>query len=267
MGGGLSRLPFVSPSLSLVFALRMVPATGSTRLGIRIAYSVVSGLAKKGRFHERNQYFTRSAHHAVHDPAAPLDAQAETRGRRVSITEDVPVLRIDHVPIKGELLGVWQALYSGRVLDFKEINRRLVQASENFSFNDIRYEKHQICRESEPTRHSRPPNAKTPLALHPASDKNHRCRCGGFLPGHERERRALQHAAKEAGFRRGAGAVSSIPRAHIAAWGQRRRRDHNDRRNRVSSRNHDGASSAPCSRRGHAVASRSFSPRCSGLGR
>jgi len=150
----------------------MVPATGSTRLDIRIAYSVVSGLAKKGRFYERNQYFLRSAYRPLHDPAAPLDAQAETTGRRVSITEDVPVLRIDHVPIKGELLGVWQALYSGGVLDFKEINRRLAQASENFSFKDIRYEKHQMCRESEPTRHSRPPNAKTPLALHPASDKN-----------------------------------------------------------------------------------------------
>jgi hypothetical protein len=34
----------------------------------------------------------------------------------------VPVLRIDHVPIKGALLGVWQAAF-GRVLDFKEMNR------------------------------------------------------------------------------------------------------------------------------------------------
>jgi len=99
----------------------MVPATGSTRLDIRIAYSVVSGLAKKGRFHEPNQYFTRSAHHAVRDPAAPLDAQAETRDCGVSITEDVPVLRIDHVPIKGELLGVWQALYSGGVTTNPEL--------------------------------------------------------------------------------------------------------------------------------------------------
>jgi hypothetical protein len=30
-------------------------------------------------------------------------------------------LRIDHVPIKGALLGVWQAAFR-RVLDFKEIN-------------------------------------------------------------------------------------------------------------------------------------------------
>jgi hypothetical protein len=33
----------------------------------------------------------------------------------------VPILRIDNVSIKGKLLGVWQALYSGGVLDFKEI--------------------------------------------------------------------------------------------------------------------------------------------------
>jgi hypothetical protein len=52
----------------------------------------------------------------------------------------VPILRIDHASIKGKLLGVWQALYSGGVLDFKEINRRLAQASEDFSFKDIRYE-------------------------------------------------------------------------------------------------------------------------------
>ena len=31
-------------------------------------------------------------------------------------------MRIDHVPIKGALLGVWQAAFR-RVLDFKEINR------------------------------------------------------------------------------------------------------------------------------------------------
>ncbi len=32
-------------------------------------------------------------------------------------------MRFDHVPIKGTLLGVRQALYSGGVLDFKEMNR------------------------------------------------------------------------------------------------------------------------------------------------
>jgi hypothetical protein len=36
--------------------------------------------------------------------------------------KDVPILRIDHVPIKGALLGVWQAAFR-RVLDFKEMNR------------------------------------------------------------------------------------------------------------------------------------------------
>ena len=52
---------------------------------------------------------------------------------------------------------------------------------------------------------------ETTLALHPASDKNpagkgrirvHCRRRGGLLPGHERARRALQHSANEAGFRR-----------------------------------------------------------------
>jgi hypothetical protein len=34
----------------------------------------------------------------------------------------MPVMRIDHVPIKGKLLGMRQALFSGGVLDFKEMN-------------------------------------------------------------------------------------------------------------------------------------------------
>ena len=34
-------------------------------------------------------------------------------------------MRIDHVPIKGALLGVWQTAFR-RVLDFKEISRPLV---------------------------------------------------------------------------------------------------------------------------------------------
>ena len=39
-----------------------------------------------------------------------------------------PVLRIDRVPVKGKLLGVWQAFYSGGVLDFKEMTRRLIRS-------------------------------------------------------------------------------------------------------------------------------------------
>jgi hypothetical protein len=113
------------PDLSLVFALRMVPATESTRLDIRIAYGV-SGLAKKGRFYERNQYFLRSVYRPPHDPAAPPDAQAETTGRRIWITKGVPILRVDHVSIKGKLLGVWQTLYSGGVFDLREITRPFV---------------------------------------------------------------------------------------------------------------------------------------------
>jgi hypothetical protein len=33
-----------------------------------------------------------------------------------------------HVSIKGKLLRVWQAFYSGGVLDFKEMTRRLIRS-------------------------------------------------------------------------------------------------------------------------------------------
>ncbi len=104
MGGGSSRLPFVStPSL---FGRR--------------------GTRQERSPYDCNQHFPRSADRAIHDPAVPLDAQAETAVGWVSITKDVPILRIDHVSFKGKLLGVWQALYSSRVLDFKEMNRPFV---------------------------------------------------------------------------------------------------------------------------------------------
>jgi hypothetical protein len=125
-------------------------------LDIRIGYSVVSGLAKKGRFYERNQYFLRSSYRPRHDPVAPPDAQAETAGRRVSITKNVPILWIDHLAIKGKLLGVWQALYSGGVLDFKEMTCRLAQASENLSYKDIRDENIKFVVKLNRPRHSRP---------------------------------------------------------------------------------------------------------------
>jgi hypothetical protein len=113
--------------------------------GLRIPFGAV--LAKKGRFYERNQYFLWSADRAVHNPAAPLDAQAETAVGRISITKDVPILRIDHVSTEGNLLGVWQALYSGGVLDFQEMNRRLIQS---FARKDMRNENHQVCCKTEP---------------------------------------------------------------------------------------------------------------------
>jgi hypothetical protein len=61
---------------------------------------------------ERNYYFGRSAYRAVRDSGVLQDAQATT-GRRVRITKDVPVLRIDHISIKGMLLGVWPVYYHG----------------------------------------------------------------------------------------------------------------------------------------------------------
>jgi|HubBroStandDraft_6_1064221.scaffolds.fasta_scaffold621497_1 hypothetical protein len=69
---------------------------------------------------------------SIHDPAGPQNPQAETTGRRVSITKNVPILRIDHASIKGKLLGVWQISYIGGVLDLEEINRRLVRSWELF---------------------------------------------------------------------------------------------------------------------------------------
>jgi hypothetical protein len=88
-----------------------------------------AGLAKIRSLYERDRHFPRSADRAVHDPAAPLDAQGEPSGHGVWITKDVPILRIDHVSSKGKLLGVWQALYGGCVRDFKEMNRRFAHVS------------------------------------------------------------------------------------------------------------------------------------------
>ena len=91
-----------------------------------LPYRLVAGIRQEGSLYERNQHFPRSADRAVHDRAAPLDAKGEAPGHGDWITKDVPILRIDYVSIKGKLLGVWQALYSGGVLDFKEMNRRFV---------------------------------------------------------------------------------------------------------------------------------------------
>jgi hypothetical protein len=60
-----------------------------------------------------------------------MDAQAETAVRRVSITKDVPILRIDHVSIQGKLLGVRQALYGSGSLNFEEMNHRVVHVPRN----------------------------------------------------------------------------------------------------------------------------------------
>ena len=74
--------------------------------------ALAAQIAKEKHVCERNQYFCRSAYCAVGDSGVLQDAQA-AKDRRVRITKDVPVLRIDHIPIKGMLLGVWSASYSG----------------------------------------------------------------------------------------------------------------------------------------------------------
>jgi hypothetical protein len=63
---------------------------------------------------------------ALHDSAAPQDAQAETTARRIRITNDVPILRIDHISIETMLLGVWQVSYKRECdPDSREMNRWL----------------------------------------------------------------------------------------------------------------------------------------------
>ena len=49
----------------------------------------------------------------------------------------MPELRADHVSIKGKLLGVWQAVYGGRVLDFKEMTAAS-SVPENLSIKEIK---------------------------------------------------------------------------------------------------------------------------------
>jgi hypothetical protein len=78
------------------------------------AHPVWCSTRQEGSLYERNQHVLWSADRAVHNPAAPLDAQGETADHGVWITKDVPIMRIDHVSIKGKLLGVWQAFYGGR---------------------------------------------------------------------------------------------------------------------------------------------------------
>jgi hypothetical protein len=40
----------------------------------------------------------------------------------------VSILRLDHVSIEGKLPGMWQTVHSGGVLDFKEMNRRIIRS-------------------------------------------------------------------------------------------------------------------------------------------
>jgi hypothetical protein len=84
-------------------------------------------IRQEGSLYEHNHCCLRSAYRALHDPAAPLESKAETTDHGVPITEDMPLLRIDHISTKGLLLGVWQTLYGGRVFDFKEMNRCFIQ--------------------------------------------------------------------------------------------------------------------------------------------
>jgi hypothetical protein len=68
---------------------------------------VEAELAKKGRSFECNQYWLRAVYRDLHDPAAPVDAQADATDRRGSITKNVLSLRIDYIAER-PLLRVWR---------------------------------------------------------------------------------------------------------------------------------------------------------------
>jgi hypothetical protein len=108
---------------------------GSTPLEANRAGSI-SALAKKGRSNERNQFFTWADDRAVHDPVGPVEVQAESADDGFSITEDVPILRIDHIPGESSLPGVW------RSQRFKTVVKGRTQ----------NYEEHQISGETETQR-------------------------------------------------------------------------------------------------------------------
>src|ERR1017187_7583659 len=117
MGGGLSRLPFVShPVFCPKRSIRGENGSGTPlevqRWTFVLPIRSFWGLAKKGRFYERNRHFFGSSDCAFRYLAAPADAPAETTDGRVRITKDVPILRIDHISAKGKLLGVWPFSYA-----------------------------------------------------------------------------------------------------------------------------------------------------------
>ena len=62
---------------------------------------------RKGRSYERNQYCLRVVYRDLHEPAACIDAEADTTDRRGSITKNVLSLRIDYIAER-PLLRVWR---------------------------------------------------------------------------------------------------------------------------------------------------------------
>ena len=77
------------------------------------------------------------------DSGALPDAQAAT-DRRVRITKDVPVLRVDHISIKGVLLGVWQVSDSGECDPDSRRNRRAGCHHSQASLDRSDNQKHEI---------------------------------------------------------------------------------------------------------------------------
>jgi hypothetical protein len=86
----------------------------------------MQNLLRRVASYERNRSFPWFADCVVHDCAAPLETQNETSTRGGRTTKDVPALRIDHISPQSQLPGMWQDLYSGCVLDFKEMKRCVV---------------------------------------------------------------------------------------------------------------------------------------------
>jgi hypothetical protein len=60
--------------------------------------------------YERNQYFFRRPDRAICDAIAFQNAWTPTAKCWVQIAKNVPVVRLDHVPIEDILPGMWQVL-------------------------------------------------------------------------------------------------------------------------------------------------------------
>jgi hypothetical protein len=81
-----------------------------------------SECASKDRLYECDQCVLRTVHCAVHHRAVLQVAQTETTDRRIWNTKDLPILRLDHIPIEGMLLGVREVSYTGGVFGHDKMN-------------------------------------------------------------------------------------------------------------------------------------------------
>jgi hypothetical protein len=81
-----------------------------------------SECASKDRLYECNQCVLRTLHCAVRTRAVLQATQAETTDGRIWNSKDLPILRLDHVPIESVLLGVREVFYTGGVFGHEKMN-------------------------------------------------------------------------------------------------------------------------------------------------